>query len=103
MVHIQLVPHLVLHQLNCHDRLLIPLLLLAEVRLPLLETMSLSRGMRPLLIELFELAKLKNLFISGSMSSTQHRSLVVGSTKLRFFGGHMSIFGATGTPVLDFW
>ena len=20
-----------------------------------------------------------------------------------FFGGHMSFFGATGTPVLDFW
>ena len=22
---------------------------------------------------------------------------------LKVFGGHMSFFGATGTPVLDFW
>ena len=36
-------------------------------------------------------------------------SLVIGShlNFLKFFykvfGGHMSFFGATGTPVLDFW
>ena len=44
----------------------------------------------------------------NTRSTTAMRHLVPGIFFFFFFffkvfGGHMSIFGATGTPVLDFW
>ena len=46
---------------------------------------------------------LKNLTLIKLIELPSHSACVVYVFFLKFFGGHKSFFGATGTPVLDFW